>query len=290
MQLAFTMDDLPLWPQSDPPAGFTAAGIVRSIRKALADHTIDGVYAFSNSWPLDRDPALSGVLDDWVNDGHHLANHTHGHIQLIHVSAEAFARDIDTADKRLAPWINAAPLRLFRHPLCHWGETEEKRRAINQHLLQSGLIPVDVTSWVYEWTWNRAWLAARESGDRAAEQFVFDSFVPFAIAQHLHDAAATRDWFGEDVPGIALGHNVAFFAEIASDYFGGLSHAGIEIVPLERALTGAQQAAVGSVTSAEFLVLQQKLAASAGTPLPKIAPEMAETFARVSTMAAGRSD
>jgi hypothetical protein len=290
MQLAFTMDDLPLWPQSDPPHGFTAKGIVASIRRALADHGIDGVYAFSNSWPLARDPGLASILDDWVADGHHLANHTHGHIQLIDVSAEVFARDIDAADKNLAPWIGAAPLRLFRHPLCHWGETDEKRRAINLHLSRAGLTPVDVTTWVYEWTWNRAWLAAREAGDRAAERFVFDSFVPFAIAQHRHDAAAAQAWFGEDTPGIALGHNVAFFAEIASDYFGGLIAAGVDFVPLERALTGAQQAAVGSVTSAEFLVLQQKIAASAGRLLPKIAPDMVDVFARAADMAAGRTD
>jgi len=284
------MDDLPLWPQSDPPPGFTAAGIVGSIRKALADHGIGPVYAFSNSWPLDRAPGLAGILDDWVADGHHVANHTHGHIQLIDVAAGTFAMDVDTADTRLAPWVEAAPLRLFRHPLCHWGETDEKRVAINRHLSRTGLTPVDVTSWVYEWTWNRAWLAAREAGDRVAEQFVCDSFVPFAIAQHRHDAAAAQAWFGEDVPGIALGHNVAFFAEIASDYFGGLVDAGVEVVPLEQALTGAQQAAVGSVTSAEFLVLQQKLAACAGTPLPRIAPDMADVYARVADMAAGRAD
>lgn len=290
MKLAFTMDDLPLWPQSDPPVGFTAAGIVASIQKALRDNGIEGVYAFSNSWPLDRYPELAQILDDWVADGHHVANHTHSHVQLVDCSADAFIADIDRATAKLAPWMGSAPRQLFRHPLCHWGETDAKRAAINSHLLTADLVPVDVTSWVYEWTFNRAWLAAREVGDRAGETFVFDTFVPFAIAQHRFDAVAAQAWFGEDVPGIALGHNVAFFSEIAGDYFAGLKAAGIDVVSLDQALCGAQQRAVGSVTSSEFVVLQQKLAACAGKPTSKISPDMAEVFAKIAAMADGRAD
>ena len=290
MQLAFTMDDLPLWPQSLPPDGFSAEGIVRSIRDALTRNRIGGVYAFSNSSPLEQYPEMSGILDDWLADGHHLANHTHAHVMLTEVSADTFADDIDRAQTVLAPWLSQAPLSLFRHPLCHWGETDAKRIAINSHLAQRGLTPVDVTSWVYEWTWNRAWLAARETGDRAAETYVFDSFLTFVVAQHRHDVAAARDWFGEEIPGIALGHNVAFFAEIASDYFRVLAEAGCTFVPLSVALSGAQQAAVGSVTSREFLVLQQKLAHAAGTPLVRIAPDVAPLYDRIVGMAGDRRD
>ena len=123
MKIAFTMDDLPLWPQSYPPQGYTADGIVRSIRDALTEYAIEGVYSFSNSWSLARHPEMSKILDDWVADGHHLANHTHSHLQLQDVTAEAFIADIDEAQRCLAPWTSQAPLKLFRHPLCHWGET-----------------------------------------------------------------------------------------------------------------------------------------------------------------------
>jgi len=52
MKVAFTMDDLPLWPMSYPPEGFTAAGIVAAIQEALAVREVPGVYAFCNGWPL----------------------------------------------------------------------------------------------------------------------------------------------------------------------------------------------------------------------------------------------
>lgn len=119
MRLAFTLDDLPLWPQSYPPAGYPAEGIVASIRGALKENGISGVYAFCNSWSLEKDPEFAEILDDWVADGHHVANHTHSHIDLPDVTATAFIADIDAAPEHLSPWLSSAPLKLFWHPLCH---------------------------------------------------------------------------------------------------------------------------------------------------------------------------
>ncbi|PWJ14399.1 Polysaccharide deacetylase [Jannaschia seohaensis] len=284
------MDDLPLWPQSDPPEGFTAAGIVADIQRALKAAGIAGVYSFSNSWPLERDPSLARILDAWVADGHHVGNHTHAHLQLPQVDAATFIADIDAAEERLAPWLSQAPRRLFRHPLCHWGETREKLDAVNAHLARRGLTAVDVTTFSYEWVFNRAWRAAREAGDRRAETWVCDAFLAFAPAQMRHDHATAAAWFDTPVASIGLGHNVPFFAIIAEDYFAALLGAGARFVPLDAALSGPVQAATGSVPSAAFLVIQQKLALEAGVPLPKIAPDQEARFARVVEMAGDRSD
>ena len=102
MRIAVTIDDLPLWPKSYPPAGYTAEGIVASIRSALKENGISSVYAFSNSWPLQEHPEYSKILDDWVADGHHVAKHTHSHFDLPDISAEAFIADIDAAKHHLA--------------------------------------------------------------------------------------------------------------------------------------------------------------------------------------------
>ena len=289
LKIAFTLDDLPLWPMSWPPAGYTPQGIARAIREALGQHGIAGVYAFANSWPLDDHPELAAILDDWVADGHHVANHTHSHVQLPDVGAGAFVADIAEADRRLAPWLEAAPLRLFRHPLCHWGEMPEKLAAVNRHLADAGLTPVDVTSWAYEWAWNRAWRNAVDTGDTAAQAYVRESFLDFSVAQLRHDHAAAEAWFGTEIVGITLGHPVPFFAEIAAEWFGRLIDAGAVFVPLEQALSGPAQVAVGTVTSARFLVLQQKLAEAAGRPLPQFPPEHVATHARIVEMGRGQT-
>jgi len=289
MKIAFTMDDLPLWPQSYPPSGYSAEGIVNSIRSALKEHSISGVYSFSNSWPLLKHPEFSKILDDWVSDGHYIANHTHSHIELPDVTAEAFIADIDMAEQHLAPWLSKAPLKLFRHPLCHWGEKPEKLEKVNSWLKDKGLTPVDVTSWAYEWTWNRAYRNALDANDKAALEFVKTSFLDFSAAQLRHDMNAAEVWFGEEIVGITLGHNVPFFADIASDYFARLKEEGAVFVPLEDALNGRAQTAVGSVVSGEFLVLQQKLAAAAGRPTKKLPDNQLAVHAKIVEMAIGQN-
>jgi peptidoglycan/xylan/chitin deacetylase (PgdA/CDA1 family) len=289
MRIAFTMDDLPLWPMSYPPLGYTAEGIVRSIREALNRHAIPGVYAFSNSWPLADHPEFAAILDDWVADGHHVANHTHGHIELPDVPADTFVADIARAETILSPWLDRAPRRLFRHPLCHWGETPEKLAQVNTFLAGAGLTPVDVTSWAYEWTWNQAYRNALDAGDADAKAFVRQSFLDFSVAQLRHDQDCARAVFGAEVTGIALGHNVPFFADIADAYFARLIDEGVTFVPLDEALDQPCQAAVGSVVSDKFLVLQQKLADASGKPLAKIAPGWTATYARIVDMARGQT-
>jgi hypothetical protein len=289
LKIAFTMDDLPLWPQSYPPQGYTAEGIVKSIRKALSENEISGVYSFSNSWPLEKHPALSKILDDWVADGHHVANHTHSHIKLPDVDAEQFIADIDAAETALEPWLREAPMQLFRHPLCHWGETPDKLQKVNSHLESKGLTTVDVTSWAYEWTWNRAYRNAMDANDKAAMEFVRSSFLDFSVAQLRYDMQCAEAWFGEEIIGITLGHNVPFFADIASEYFARLKEHGAEFVPLEEALSGPAQAAVGTVVSGEFLVLHQKLAAAAGQPILKFPDNQTNLHARIVKMAVGQN-
>lgn len=289
MKVAFTMDDLPLWPQSYPPEGYTAAGIVEAITAALANNGIEGVYAFSNSWALEKHPEMAVILDDWVAAGHHIANHTHSHWHLPNVEADAFIADIRRADDLLAKWTNKSPLRLFRHPLCHWGDTSLKLTAVNAALAMDALTPVDVTSWSYEWVWNRAYRNAKQAGDTEAITYVKGSFLDFSIAQFRFDQSAAADWFGQEITAITLGHNVAFFADIADAYFARWIAEGVEFVPLGTALTSPAQDAVGSVVSDKFLVLHQKLADAAGHPTPQIAPDQVETHRQITQMAVGQT-
>jgi hypothetical protein len=283
------MDDLPLWPRSYPPSPYTVAGIVRAIEEALDEHGIRGVYAFCNSWPLEPNPEFTTVLDGWVAAGHHVANHTHSHIPLPEMSAETFIDDVALAEERLAHWLSRAPLKLFRHPHCEWGETPEKLAAVNTFLASRGLTTVDVTSWAYEWTFNRAYRNALDSDDVRSRSFIIESFLDFAAAQLRHDMEWAERWFGGPIVGIALAHTVPFFADVAPRYFARLRAEGVEFVSLEEALDGPAQRAVGTVVSHEFLVLQQKLAHAAGVPQPQLPDASRELFATITGMARGQT-
>jgi hypothetical protein len=128
-----------------------------------------------------------------------------------------------------------------------------------------------------------------DANDMGAMAFVRESFLEFSVAQLRHDMKTAQAWFGAEIVGITLGHNVPFFADVASDYFACLKEAGAEFVPLEDALSGPVQSAVGTVVSSEFLVLQQKLASASGRSIPKLPNDQRDLHARITEMAVGQS-
>lgn len=289
MKMAFTLDDLPLWPMSYPPAGYTAAGMVDALIAALDHHGIKGVYAFANSGPLLKHPEFTTIMERWIAAGHHVANHTHSHIELNEVSIETYIADIELGERHLSPWLAKAPQLYFRHPLGYWGDTREKCDRVRAHLSNRGYKVAEVTSWHYEWRWNRAYRNCLEHNDDAGRLFVEQSFLNFSLAQSAYDDLCARNWFGHDVIGILVGHPVPFFADIADEYFGALICAGVEFVSLDEATSDAAYAQAASVPTGEFLVYQQKLAEVAGKPFAMIEPHSQGLFDQITEMSTGQT-
>ena len=285
MRIAFTMDDLPVYPHLGLPQGYTPASVAESIIEGLGRHKAGGVYAFANSWPLDVDPQTGRIFDAWTSAGHFVGNHTHSHPLLNDVSGDAFMADITIADELMKPWLDRAPQKLFRHPLNLWGNTEAKRSAVNAHIALLGYTPADVTSFFFEWEWDRAWRWLRQTGKREEAESLKAEFVDFCIAQLAYDQKCCRDFFGHDVTGIALGHFVAFLAETIDPLMARMRREGIEIVPLADALADPAYDRVGSVVTASFQVYQQKLAAVAGKAMASVAPSCDDLMKRVFALA-----
>lgn len=285
MRMAFTIDDLPVYPHLAYPPGHTPAGIAGAMLDALGRNGLTGVFAMANSWQLDVDPVLGRILDDWVAAGHYIGNHTHSHPLLNETEAEDFIHDISVADEMLAPWISQAPVRAFRHPLDLWGNTDEKRLAVNAHLETLGYHSADVTSWFHEWEWDRAWQWLVQSGrDEEAEALKVD-FVDYAAEQVAHDAAICKAVFGRDIVGIGLAHNVPLFAEVADAFFARLIAEGVVFVPLTEALTDLAYARSGTITTEAFALYQIKIGAADGWTLPAIPPQCADLIKKVFELA-----
>ncbi len=287
MKAAFTLDDLPLWPHSAYPDGYTAESIADALIEALDRNGIKGVYAFSNSWALLEHPELSSVLDRWVAAGHHVANHTHSHPKLNDVNADRYIEEIDLAEKHLGPWLSMAPERFFRYTLNLWGNTEEKRRRVKAHLEARNYRITEVTTWFFEWRWNVAFTKCLARGDQDKIQFLKQSFLDFSVAQLRYDTESAAKWFGRDIKGITLGHNVPFFADIADAFFATLKRGGLEFIPLEEAVADPLYSRAASVVSDKFLSYHQKLADFEGKPMPVIVPDFQDTFDRVVDMGGG---
>lgn len=285
MRIAFTMDDLPIFPHLELPDGYSPASVANGVMKGLERNNIDGVYAFANSWPLDVDPDTAGIFDAWVSAGHLVGNHTHSHPLLNDVSGDAFISDISIANGLLKPWMDRAPQKLFRHPLNLWGDTEDKRSAVNGYIEELGYTPADVTSFFFEWEWDQAWRWLLQTGRTEEAEALKSDFIDFCIAQLAHNHKSCQEVFGRDVVGIALGHFVAFLSEVIDPLMARVRREGIEIVPLEEALADSAYDRVGSVVTDKFQVYQQKMAASAGRRIATITPACDDLMKQVFKLA-----
>jgi peptidoglycan/xylan/chitin deacetylase (PgdA/CDA1 family) len=272
MRMAFTLDDLPVFPHMALPEGHTPQSVAAAIMAAFARNDVSGVFALANSWPLDVDPGFARILDDWLAAGHHVGNHTHSHPLLNDTSAEDFIHDVSVADEMLAPWIDKAPLRAFRHPLELWGNTEEKRALVHAHLDRLAYQSAGVTSWFYEWEWDRAWRCLLQSGRHEEAERLKAEFVDYAAAQVAHDAKACKAVFGHEVIGIGLIHPLAFFTEVADAFLARLFAEGVVFVPLSEALEDPAYARTGTIVTDAFQVYQVKMAAAEGKALDAVPP------------------
>jgi peptidoglycan-N-acetylglucosamine deacetylase len=268
--MTFTLDDLPVFPHMPLPDGNTPQSVAARIIDALDRHGVSGVFALANSWPLDVDPDYARILDDWIAAGHHIGNHTHTHPLLNETSVEDFIHDISVADDLLTPWISKAPLRAFRHPLELWGNTEEKRVQVNAHLDRLAYRSVGVTSWFYEWEWDRASRHLLQTGRTLEAERLKAEFVDYVAAQVAHDAKTCRAVFGHDVIGIGLIHPVAFFTEVADAFFTRLFAEGVVFVPLSEALDDPAYSRSGTIVTDAFQVYQIKIAAADGHALDAV--------------------
>ncbi len=281
MRMAFTLDDLPVFPHLALPDGHTPQSVAAEIIDAFKRNRVTGVFAFANSWPLDVDPDYARILDDWVAAGHHIGNHTHTHPSLNLTSADDFSHDISVADDLLAPWISKAPLRAFRHPLELWGNTEEKRVSVNAHLDHLGYQSAGVTSWFFEWEWDRAWRHLTQTGRVEEAERLKAEFVDYAAAQVAYDAQTCRNVFGHEVIGIGLIHPVAFFTEVADAFFARLFAESVAFVPLSEALDDPAYLRSGTFVSDAFQVYQIKIAAADGRALDTVPPTHEALIQRV---------
>jgi len=206
IRVALTVDDLFQWkgvPQLD---GYPYQTIARRLTDALAGHGVRGVYAFSNTAPVDDDRALSQVFDGWTEAGHHIGNHTHNHASLNWVAPGAYIADIEKTEALIARWSDAAPTRYFRHCFDMWGDTPAKRDEVLAWLGRAGYAVAPISLWFYDAQFSQAYARATIAGDETAKAWLRQACVDTAIKQMRVQHAAARLIFGRDPVHIWLIH------------------------------------------------------------------------------------
>ena len=142
-EVAITMDDLPI-------AG-PARGLGYEQQKAIFDKLLSKfvkenvpIIGFVNGDQLMIDGKIDerkvSFLNDWLQKGFDLGNHTYSHKSANKISLEEYEKEILDNDKLLRPIIegHGKQLKYFRHPFLNTGLSLETKFGIEKYLKNNG--------------------------------------------------------------------------------------------------------------------------------------------------------
>lgn len=209
--VAITFDDLPYVDASeagarDAPRAARAANraILSTLRRHRAPATgfvvEQGVQALGATG---RD-----LLRPWNRGDLELGNHSLSHADSNALDIDGIRGEVIGGEATIRPMAEAAgrPLRFFRFPFNHVGDTAEKRRAVEALLAERGYrlaaSTIDTSDYVFDKARERA-LARR---DATMRRRIEKAYIAYSQQQIAYYAGLDREVMGYEPPSILLLH------------------------------------------------------------------------------------
>lgn len=244
-RIAVTIDDLP-WQRmaATPPDALQARHDALMAQLRMAGVPVVG---FVNEDKLEVDgqlqPARVKMLEDWLDDGHALGNHTYGHVDLHAVGLSAYQEAILRGERVLRPMLaeRGTTPRWFRNPYLRAGRTAEDKAALAAFLAEHGyrLAPVTVDNG--EWVWAFAYARVLDGPAGSAERDALLErlrlgYVPYMLNKLDYYEQQSQALLGYALPQIWLLHanelNAAAYAELIA----GAKRRGYRFITLDEAM------------------------------------------------------
>jgi peptidoglycan-N-acetylglucosamine deacetylase len=228
VEVALTFDDLP---------GVNAP-VVTHILNTLRKHHLQGIYGFVNGLTLQLNAAHNNILQEWINAGNFLANHTFSHLNLSQVDVGEYLQDIKKNDEVLAKFTASGDRnKYFRYPFLDEGETYEKRNQVRQLLSSQHYQIVPATIYIEEYRWNTTFVDCLLNNNYQGLTTLKDNLVRHAIEMLEVASGYAQLLFGRNIKHVLLLHETMFNAYILDDILSAYQNAGVKFVALDHALS-----------------------------------------------------
>jgi peptidoglycan/xylan/chitin deacetylase (PgdA/CDA1 family) len=217
--------------------------ITAKIIGTLHSHRAPAV-GFVNEGKLDRageTGARIGLLQQWVDAGLVLGNHTYSHRDFNTATVEQFEDEIvkgEPVTRRLMASREPYP-RFFRHPQTHTGDTAAKKEAIERFLASKGYTVAPHAIDTSDFIFNVGYTRALRAGDRRTATRLRDAYLEFAVAATAFAERITSQIFSRDIPQTMLLHANDIGADTLEDLLSRLEARGYEFITLETAMADA---------------------------------------------------
>jgi peptidoglycan/xylan/chitin deacetylase (PgdA/CDA1 family) len=238
-QVAVTFDDLPVVSMTRQDLQ-SWRDITARLLAAIKAHHVPAI-GFVNETKLGDppDPARVALLEQWLDAGLELGNHSFSHRDLNQTPLAAFEDDVIRGERTTGELLKrrGRRLRFFRHPFLHTGETLEKKRAFETFLADRGYRVAPVTIDNDDYIFTNAYDLTQSRHDRALADRIAEAFVPYMEAKFAYFEQQSTALFGREIPQILLLHantmNALRFDALAAM----IERRGYQFVPIDTALT-----------------------------------------------------
>ena len=251
--IAVTFDDLPFVAAGGPyfPAASRAtAGLIRVLKRRKAP-----AVGFVNEAQLDAGgdrAARAGLLQQWIDAGMTLGNHTYSHPDFNRLTIEQFQDEIVRGEPTIRRLMAAKPPRplFFRHPMTHTGDTQEKKDAIERFLDRRGYTIAPHTIENSDFIFNVVYRRAQAAGDAALAAKVRQAYIDHTLAATAFAEKASTTIFGREIAQTLLLHANVLNSDTLDDLLWRYEARGYRFVTLQEAMADPAYATKDTLVSA----------------------------------------
>lgn len=239
-QIVFTIDDL-------PTASVLGEDLARAQRttsallEALVRQEIPAI-GFVNERKLMANgtpqPERVALLQQWLDAGLDLGNHTFGHTDLHRVDLGEFTKDVVRGETVTGGLLAKAGRRMmfFRHPYLHTGTSADARRGLGAFLAGRDYVVAPVTIDNYDYVFAAAYDRAVARGDTDSAQRIEAAYLGYMDAVVRYYEQQSQVIVGRDIPHTLLLHANALNGATLDRFAERLRGRGYRFITIREAL------------------------------------------------------
>jgi peptidoglycan-N-acetylglucosamine deacetylase len=241
-QIAITIDDLP----AASASSMTGAQINEMTAKLLGTLQKEKVPAvgFVNErglYKLGEVDDRMKALNQWLDDGFELGNHTFGHTSLNQVTLQAWEDEVIRGETvtRILLAQHHMKMRYLRHPYLHTGRDIQTRREVEAFLASRGYRIAPVTLDAGDWMYAGVYEDARKRRDTALQQQLVSSYFTRLGDVFDYYESLSKDLLGYEPRQVLLLHANWLEADHVVGLLDALRKRGYQFISLQDALDDA---------------------------------------------------
>lgn len=236
--VAFTFDDLPNGGAALPLPELQS--MTTELLDNLKQRQIPAI-GFVNEGKLDVNgerPQHIAILNQWLDTGFPLGNHTFSHPDVNRVPMLSYQEDVLKGEEVIRGLMkqHGRTLSWFRHPFTHTGNTEQARETLESFLQRKGYRIAPFTVENSDYIFALLYRNALAQSDTAAAGRIRSAYLDYTQRMFVWFERLSQETLGYELPQILLIHANQLNADVLPDLVTMLSRRGYSFVSLEQAM------------------------------------------------------